>query len=162
VQSILILSWILLLQSHTSQILFKGVTLLLTLQLTRRTRGVPKLGREPMRTTTVRLDDEHEALMAVIVDRLQITSAEVLRKAFAAYVNIAAEADEEVRKVVDELKRRRMAQVEQETRDKLGEDALDDYKRTLADDFAIGRSRQQGDQARASEARTPVVDHAGD
>lgn len=87
-----------------------------------------------MRTTTVRLDDEHEELMDLLVDRLQITSAEVLRKGFAAIVRIVAEADPDVRDLVEDIKRRRRAEVDQELKEKLGEadlvlppqDALED------------------------------------
>lgn len=74
-----------------------------------------------MRTTTVRLDDEHEELMDVLVERLQITSAEILRKGFAAIVKVVADADPVVRDRVEDIKRRRRAEVDQELKEKLGE-----------------------------------------
>ena len=108
-----------------------------------------------MKTTTVRLDDEHEELMAVIVDRLQITSAEVMRKAFAAYVKIASDADEVVREVVEQMKAQRAAQIAQETKDKLGEDALEDFKRTRA-------SHSDSEQERKQRVTPAAANHAGD
>lgn len=72
-----------------------------------------------MKTSTVRLDDDLEAVMEHIVDEDQITSAEVLRNAFSAYIRLRSERDEAFGAFVRDLRARRMAATEQDLDAKL-------------------------------------------